>query len=325
MPAYFETGFSVRQPMWHGQGMVLDDYPTDWEDARKKAGLEWEPRLVIPQYEWPPDSGEMILAESCRLVLRDDTGGVLGQRTDEFTLVTHSDMGRIIESIMGDPNVKFETAGSVAGGRMVWALAYLDEPFTVTGDEMDTHYPFLALLNGHVGTQAVLLTPTTIRVVCWNTWQAAYAQATGRGNGFAFRHVGDPMERIEEAKHAIQGARNEAKDYMEMASELLGVTVSDLQAKKFLSEFIAEPAADIVSDRVRENIAAARAKFEWLYAESPTTEKIRGTGYGLLMAATEYLDHVRDYNSGETYLGRTLLRREPLKQKALSIIRRVTK
>ena len=43
MPAYFETGFSVRQPMWHGQGTVLDDYPTDWADARAKAGLLWEP------------------------------------------------------------------------------------------------------------------------------------------------------------------------------------------------------------------------------------------------------------------------------------------
>ena len=43
MPAYFDTGFSVRQPMWHGEGLVLDDYPTDWNDARDKAGLLWEP------------------------------------------------------------------------------------------------------------------------------------------------------------------------------------------------------------------------------------------------------------------------------------------
>lgn len=43
MPAYFDTGFSVRQPMWHGEGTILDDYPTDWNDARAKAGLLWEP------------------------------------------------------------------------------------------------------------------------------------------------------------------------------------------------------------------------------------------------------------------------------------------
>jgi len=80
-----------------------------------------------------------------------------------------------------------------------------------------------------------------------------------------------------------------------------------------------------VSDRVRANIAEARRRFDFIYGESPTTEKIRGTGYGLLMAATEYLDHVRDYNSRDTYLGRTLLRREPMKARALATIRRVVK
>src|SRR5215218_6737379 len=49
MPAYFDTGFSVRQPMWHGQGIVLDEYPVDWADARRKAGLTWEP-IVRPTY-----------------------------------------------------------------------------------------------------------------------------------------------------------------------------------------------------------------------------------------------------------------------------------
>ena len=29
--------------MWHGEGLVLDDYPVDWADARAKAGLLWEP------------------------------------------------------------------------------------------------------------------------------------------------------------------------------------------------------------------------------------------------------------------------------------------
>jgi len=324
VPAYFESGFSVRKPSWHGQEMLLDDYPVDWADARVKAGLLWEPHLVIPQYEWPPDSGKIVSADNFRLVVRDDTGDVLGQRTDEFVLVSHADMGRILEEIIGG-NIKFETAGSVQGGRMVWALVYLDEPYTVTGDEMDTHYPFIALLNGHAGTAAVKLTLTQVRVVCWNTWQQAFAEGARHGREFTFRHVGDPMERIEAAKAAIQGVRDEAKEYVEMAAGLLGMTVTDVQVRKFLSEFIPEPPADVVSDRVRENIAEARRRFDFIYSESPTTEKIRGTGYGLLMAATEYLDHVRDYNSRDTYLGRTLLRREPMKARALATIRRVVK
>lgn len=49
MPAYFTSGFSVRTPAWHGLGTVLGEYPEDWDDAREKAGLEWEP-VERPQF-----------------------------------------------------------------------------------------------------------------------------------------------------------------------------------------------------------------------------------------------------------------------------------
>ena len=43
--------------------------------------------------------------------------------------------------------------------------------------------------------------------------------------------------------------------------------------------------------------------------------------YGLMQAAGEYLDHVRTARSWETRLNRTLIRPEPLKHRALSLIR----
>src|SRR5205823_5385556 len=57
--------------------------------------------------------------------------------------------------------------------------------------------------------------------------------------------------------------------------------------------------------------------------ESKTTEQVADTGYGLVQAAGEYLDHVRTARSWETRLNRTLIRPEPLKHRALSLVREV--
>ena len=43
MPANIESMFSVREMPWHREGEVLADYPGSWAEARKLAGLDWEP------------------------------------------------------------------------------------------------------------------------------------------------------------------------------------------------------------------------------------------------------------------------------------------
>lgn len=336
MPAYFDTGFCVRQPSWHGQETLLDDYPADWTAARREAGLLWEPRIV-PIYrgtEWAPigEGQSLTLAPTAfeaidnqRLVERDDTGAPLGVVSDQFSLITHAEMGEVVEAVLGQTNVKYETAGSVKGGETVWVLVRLDEPYTTPGDigpdgEPVQTYPFLAMLNSHNGAGAMKLVLTQVRVVCWNTIQAADADGNHHGRQFSFRHVGKPMERIEDAKIALMGLRKDAARWTEIAAELLGAPADDAFVSMFLSEFIPEPPADVVSDRVRGNIATARSAYRSLLA-SPTNEHLAGTALGVFNASIEYLDWARDYRSVETRINRTILRAEPMKAKSLATIR----
>jgi hypothetical protein len=72
---------------------------------------------------------------------------------------------------------------------------------------------------------------------------------------------------------------------------------------------------------VRNNVDRARKTFRHLYMDSPTTEAHRGTALGLLDASVEYLDHVRGFRNQDTYMGRTLLRPEPMKARTLTLIR----
>jgi phage/plasmid-like protein (TIGR03299 family) len=327
MPAYFDTGFSVRQPMWHGEGIVLDEYPTDWNEARRFAGLEWEPeiRAMYHKVDTITDDGvtsEFVAVPDYRVVVRPDREQVLGPVTDTFGLVTHAAMGDIVEAIVGQ-GAKFETAGSCKDGAQVWALAYLDEPYTLPGDDTE-HLPFVAMLNSHDGTGACKVVNTQVRVVCWNTYNAASMEGERTGRQFVFRHTAKVMDRIEEAKQALAGLRTDHVEWMALAEQLFGLPADDKALSHFLSEFIPAPEADVISPRVRSNIDAARDVFRSLYLDSPTvSEAHRGTALGLVHASVEYLDHVRGFRNQDTYLGRTMLKPEPLKAKAVNIARRV--
>ena len=110
--------------------------------------------------------------------------------------------------------------------------------------------------------------------------------------------------------------------YTELAQELLGITITGKQRELFITEFIPMPPAGLVTDRVARNVEEARQALRMIL-ESKTTEQVAHTGYGLVQAAGEYLDHVRAARSWETRLNRTLIRPEPLKHRALSLIRDV--
>ena len=89
-----------------------------------------------------------------------------------------------------------------------------------------------------------------------------------------------------------------------------------------MTEFIPMPPQGLVTDRVARNVEEARQALRLIF-ESKTTEQVAGTGYGLVQAAGEYLDHVRTARSWETRLNRTLIRPEPLKHRAVSLIREI--
>ncbi len=335
MPAYFDSGFSVRQPMWHGLGTVLDDYPEDWNAARKVAGLDWEPATAPvyvrkPSPDWdeatfgpPTDDNPLAWVheriDGHQLVQRDDNAAVLGMVSDGYRLIGHDVMGEIVEALTEQPNVRFETAGSVRGGAQVWALAYLDEPYQAGGSDDTDTYPYIALLNSHDGTGACKVVATDIRVVCWNTYSAASAQGERTGRQFVFRHTAGVMDRIEEAKTALSTVREESQAWRVLAQELAGTPVNDQALGWFIDGFIPDPEGE-VTERVRNERAARRSTFRKLYEESPTTEGHRGTALGVVDAAVEYLDHLRTFRNPDTYLARTLLRPEPIKGRAIQLV-----
>jgi phage/plasmid-like protein (TIGR03299 family) len=325
MPANVESMFSVRQMPWHREGTILDDYPGDWDQARKLAGLDWDPITTevyaladlnadgTPRYE--PIDGWKCIA-------RSDNGAVLSLNRDTYTVINHTEMGEIVEAVLAQPNVKWETAGVLDGGRAVWCLALLDEPISLLGDASAT-MPYLAITNRHDGTGSCALRATAIRIVCANTFRAAELEGERTGATFSFIHKSSWRNRIDEARQAVTGARTEMRRYTELAQQLLGIPITPKQRELFITEFIPMPPQGLITDRVARNVEEARNALRMLFC-STTNEQIAGTAYGLVQASGEYLDHVRAARSWETRLNRTLMRPEPLKHRALALVREIT-
>jgi phage/plasmid-like protein (TIGR03299 family) len=309
---------------WHREGVVLPDYPGSWAEARKLAGLDWEPvtTAVYAVVGLNADGSEHFEPiEGWKCISRSDSGAVLSLNRDSYTVIDHSEMGEIVEAVLAQPNVKWETAGVIDGGRAVWCLALLDEPITLPGDTSTT-LPYLAITNRHDGTGACALRATAVRIVCANTFRAAELEGERTGTTFSFIHKASWRNRIEEARQAVTGARREMRRYQELATELLGIRITPRERELFVTEFIPMPPEGLVTDRVARNVDESRKALRLLF-ESQTTEQIAGTAYGLVQAAGEYLDHVRTARSWETRLNRTLIRPEPLKHRALALVREI--
>lgn len=327
MPDYFESGFTVRERSWHGKENLLLTPPESWDEARMAAGLMWEP-TTEPVYRKivAEDGTESYEALTHQLVTRDDTKAELGVVSGTFELITHAEMGHIMEAVLEEENAVYDTGGSVRDGRQVYATVLLDEPYCIKGDVDgfgDPVYtlPYFALLNSHDGTGACKGLYTQVRVVCANTVQASAADGDRHGAQFSLRHTSGVKERIEEARQVIRGARAEAARWREVAEGLAGISITDEQQLLFLEEFMPHPPAGVASDRVRANIEADRAKFMHVLNNSLTNSRMAHNGLGLVNAAIEYLDHVRGFRNADTYMGRQILTTEPMKAKAIKLVR----
>jgi phage/plasmid-like protein (TIGR03299 family) len=352
----FTEGFMVREPAWHGLGNVVDTPPTTWAEIRNLAGLEWEPvegPVFVRTRETPDGMGAdgqpfynadayiepmaepTLLAdgetdEDSRVprykgIFRSDTRELLDIADGSYSLITHKEMGEIAESILGQAGVVGETGGMLGGGKKVWVLLNLGEGFTIPGDTSQT-FPYLALLNAHDGTSPFRAIPTAVRVVCQNTFNLASMSAGKAELGFSIRHTIKWAQRAEEASAIIKGSKVHMEQYQELATDLSGIRITDKQRKHFIQEILPSPRdkGEICSDRVHENVETSRGKLVDIF-DSPTTEPIRHTAYGLVQGFGEYLDHIRDYKTKETLLNRNLLTIQKGKAKAIELARTVAK
>jgi phage/plasmid-like protein (TIGR03299 family) len=349
MPAEFVQGFFVREAAWHRLGTVLDYYPGR-EEAMKLAGHNWDvvelddvrigiPNEVLaaagqPTNPNPGASGFLRQAKGWKGHFRSDNLELLHVSQESFHRIPNSIAYDIAEAVLeGDSNFKYETGITLRGGALCAITLRLDEPIQIPGDDSPL-LPFFGLSWAHDGSGAVKGRSGTIRQVCANTVAASEAEGLKLNTSFSIKHTKNWRLKVDDAKRAIKGVREEAEATEKFGHELAEMYLRKESIEEFLIRFTTPRQAfevASVSKRVQSNIAKAQRELRSILNGPTTPEAHRETAWGVWNAAVEYLDHVRPTRGtttrakDESFTNRTLLTNNGGKNVALNLLREIYK
>lgn len=218
MSANVETMFYVRENPWHGLGTKVNEAPGSRE-ALIIAGLNWNV-LQEPIYT---ETEEFI--EGYKANVRDSDRKVLGVVTDRYKVIQNQEAFAFTDALLGE-GVRYETAGSLQGGKRVWLLAYMPHEYIISGERIS---PYLVFTNTHDGSGAIKAALTPIRVVCQNTLNLALSTAK---RSWSMIHTGNIKGKLQEARNTLILAET----YMDS----LGREFEELRKKKLTDKQVME-------------------------------------------------------------------------------------
>jgi phage/plasmid-like protein (TIGR03299 family) len=325
MTHHWDSGFMVRTPSWHKlENAVLAESPRTWEAARKEAGLTWEVETapVFTDRDLSPNGYPLYgQIEGYQQIRRDDTHDLLSIQKSSYQVIRNGDFGEVIDAVLGiedDEHVEFEALMSLYGGRQIVALCFFSEPLKMPWDN-SPNYTYCGFSSRHDGQGGLRGIPTNVRIQCANTLNNA-EMVDGRTTGFTIRHTANWDERVAEVRQQMVAARGQGQKWVEFSQQLALWEATNRRRDEYLKRLF--PVSDDNGQRKNDNQMENRAAVKTIL-DSPTCEDIKGTGYGLLMATTEWNDHHRGTQNGDTYVSRQLLRIEDTKSRATRILRRM--
>ena len=147
---------------WHGLGTVVPPDLTP-DQMLEAAGLNWEVEKV-PAYAQV--DGKQVNIGWSALVRKADSK-ILDTVSGDWEPVQNSEAFEFFNDFIAEGNMEMHTAGSLAGGQIVWALAKVKDGFDLFGG--DTVESYLHFTNFHKYGFSTDVRFTPIRVVCNNT------------------------------------------------------------------------------------------------------------------------------------------------------------
>ena len=351
MAANLESMFYVRETPWHGLGIRVEEALSS-KDALVAAGLDWKvTQRPIYTADFICHTGAVYTSEeqiipNYKANIRDIDGAVLGVVTDRYKIVQNEEAFAFTDALIGE-GVRYETAGSLQGGRRVWMLGKLPENYIIAGERIE---PYMVFSNSHDGSAAIKVAMTPIRVVCQNTLNLAIKEAK---RSWSTKHTGGVHNRmgigsdsgngasygedVIGAGSAGSSARTKgvleaqktlglAHKYMETLGKefdsLSRIRLSDNKVMEFINELI-QLSAD-ASDVQRKNTEQLRDDVKIRYFEAPDLKALGKNGYRFINAISDHATHVKPLRETSTYRENLFLKTlegHPMIDKAYAMIK----
>lgn len=287
MAANVESMFYVRETPWHGLGTRVEEALTS-DEALKIAGLNWQ----VEQTDVYTENN--ILIPGYKANRRNTDGSILGIVSNKYKIVQNTEAFEFTDAIVGETEdgvVKYETAGSLAGGKRIWLLAKMPTK-NIVGDDVE---PYMFFSNSHDGTGAIKIGMTPIRVVCQNTLNMAMNTAKRQ---WSTKHVGDMQSKLEEARHCLMMANEYMINLDIEADKLANKKLYEDQIEEILDAMF--PVSEDATERKKNNVLEFRKTF-WKAYDMPDIAKFKDSAWKAVNAMSDVVTHSAPLRNTKTY------------------------
>jgi phage/plasmid-like protein (TIGR03299 family) len=201
-----ESMMYVGKTPWHELGTPIpEDKKISVREAIIAAKLDWQVELRRVFTEMPVGTTNTGILDHFA-VCRTSDNAFLGIVGPDYTPLQNEQALEWFQPFMDANEATLETAGSLKGGRQVWALAKIrDGHMDVNQNDPVAHY--ILLSNTHDGSVAVRVGFTPIRVVCNNTLMMAHDSKASKL--LRVRHTSNLQANLEMVRDTMKVARRE--------------------------------------------------------------------------------------------------------------------
>lgn len=308
MAANVESMFYVRETPWHGLGTRVQEALSSSE-ALIKAGLDWN----VVQEPIYTETEELI--EGYKANVRDSDRKVLGVVTDRYKVIQNQEAFAFTDELLGG-GVRYETAGSLQGGKKVWLLAHMPHEYIISGERIS---PYLLFSNTHDGSGAIKVALTPIRVVCQNTLNLALSQAS---RSWSMIHTGNIQNKLQEAKDTLFMAEKYMDNLGKEFETLRMQSMTDKQVMEFIETLL--PIEDNATSQQKRNMKRLQEDMKMRYFDAPDLQDVGRNAYRFINAVSDFATHAeplrKTANYKENLFSRTV-EGHPLIDKAYQMVK----
>lgn len=281
-----ETMAFANEVPWHKLGNIVDPNCTV-DEMLVAAGLDWTVRQ-LPLYAQAED-GELIKLPQRRALVRDSDNKVLSVTGDVWKPFQNRDALEFFREYTEAGGAKLETAGSLRGGKIIWALASVQKGFTL--NRKDHVKGYILLTSPHEVGKAITVRTTTVRVVCANTMAMAMGQDSAQ---YSQNHLTNFD--TARAKEAIGLAREQIEQAHLDAKTLSKLRMSEFDNVRFLAQFFMPTPEGVkeeahVTDILNDPNYASKTMAQVIDSLRNAPGAITDNAWGTLNAVTHWADH----------------------------------
>jgi phage/plasmid-like protein (TIGR03299 family) len=220
---------SFREPAWHGLGTVFTEEKTTSEMLVAANLNGWNVRLEdleIPSTLTSDKSYQYVVRTNPTDKTQTDVLGIVGER---YHVLQNEDLFSFGDNIL-DGGGRWETAGSIKGGRQVFgSLALERETVLDPNGVADVVKTYLLINTSHDGSIAIQASITPVRVVCANTLNVALNRTRkkdGVKQSFKIRHTQTANGKVQIARQTLGLANAYMNEFDKMAHAMIAKEIS---------------------------------------------------------------------------------------------------